>query len=546
LMRWSPETNSMVEFPAPRIADESLMEDLVSAFAEDAQGNIWMGLYGGGLHRYDGHGFHHFGESDGVPPGGVYALLSNPSGLWIGSQHGGLGHLADPGAPNPGFSTFSTTQGLSSNTVNCLTDDSDGRVYAGTGKGVDRVDPKTGHIRHFSTADGLAHGELLSAMRDRDGSLWFGTTQGLSKLVHQADRPPVVPHILITELRVGSKEYPVSQVGEKRITSIELDPAQNQLQVDFVGIDYEPGDTLRYSYLLEGADKRWSLPGLQRSVNYAALSSGRFRFLVKAVTSEGVESAAPAEIDFTVLPPLWKRWWFQGLALVLLAATIYAAHRYQVTRMVEMERIRTAIATDLHDDIGASLSQIAILSEVARTGGQGTREPLERVAALARELVDSMGDIVWSIRAEPRGMESLPSRMREFALDLLGPREIDFELRAPADPEKVPLTLQGRRQVFLMFKECIHNAARHSGCTAVTAELKVVAHEVILVVQDNGAGMNSGAKGSGASGGTGIAGMRRRAESLGGGMELISEEGAGCRIAIRVPARRRTLFSRVG
>ena len=94
----------------------------------------------------------------------------------------------------------------------------------------------------------------------------------------------------------------------------------------------------------------------------------------------------------------------KSLALALAIALVFAAHRYRVTQMVNLERMRTAIATDLHDDIGASLSQIAILSEVARVGGNGQGrpgEPLERVATLARELVDSMGDVVWSIRSEP-------------------------------------------------------------------------------------------------------------------------------------------------
>src|SRR4029077_12653929 len=105
--------------------------------------------------------------------------------------------------------------------------------------------------------------------------------------------------------------------------------------------------------------------------------------------------AAPAEIDFTVLPPVWKRWWFESLAMGFGIALVFAAHRYRVTQMVSLERMRTPIATDLHDDIGASLSQIAILSEVARVGadGQGQPgEPLERIASLARELVETSGD----------------------------------------------------------------------------------------------------------------------------------------------------------
>src|SRR5580658_7876650 len=129
--------------------------------------------------------------------------------------------------------------------------------------------------------------------------------------------------------------------------------------------------------------------------------------------------------------------------------------------MVSLEKMRTTIATDLHDDIGSNLSQIAVLSEVARAGVNGenhrTHESLERVAVLSRELVDSMGDLVWSIRAAPDGLDSLVSRMRGFALDLRAGQGIECELRSPESVEDVHLSLEARRHWFLIFKECLHN-----------------------------------------------------------------------------------------
>jgi len=327
----------------------------------------------------------------------------------------------------------------------------------------------------------------------------------------------------------------VSQVGESRLSRLELKPSGNQLQVDFVAIDYEPGDIVRYTYKLEGADSEGSPPRSQHAVNYAALSPGTYHFLVKAVTSDGAESPVPAQLDFIVLPPIWRRWWFEALAIALAAAAVFAAHRYRVSQAVSVERIRTAIATDLHDDIGSSLAQIAILSEVARVSANGAGrpgEPLERVAILAREVVDSMGDIVWSIRAEEHGMESLIRRMREFALDLLYSQGIDFELRTPDMGKPAELSLQARRQVFLIFKECIHNAARHSHCTAVVAELRIAEREAVLTVEDNGTGLRTEDK---ITGGTGISNIERRSAELGGRMELTSKPGEGCCFAIRFP-----------
>ncbi len=543
LMRWSPETDAVFQFEDPGIPAkprQARRDDLVSAFAEDRQGNVWMGLYKGGLYRYDGRELRHFEQHDGVPRGAVLALLATGSGLWIGSDGGGLGRIERTEDLHPHVEVYDTARGMSSDIVPCLVEDRAGHLYAGTARGVDRLDPKSGHIRHFSAADGFVHGACHGAFRDRFGSLWFATTQGLSRFVPGDEPKPLKPQVLITAARIGDEPYAVSPLGETRIVLPDLKPSRSQLQAEFVGIDHEPGAVVDYSYKLEGADSKWSVPRNHQSVSYAALASGTYRFLVKAVTSEGTESAAPAEIDFTVLAPAWRRPWFVGLAVAFGIALALAAYRYRVAQMLGLERMRTSIATDLHDDIGASLSQIAILSEVARAGEdrKTTVEPLKRIAILARELVDSMNDIVWSIRSEPHGWDSLVRHMREFALDVLVSQRIDFQLRTPVSGDGMPMSLQVRRQLFLMFKECIHNAARHSRSSEVVAELKAGHREVVLTVEDNGVGWTPGEGASRSAGGNGIPGMQRRAQSLGGRLDLVSTPGHGCRVEIHLPVGR--------
>ncbi len=190
----------------------------------------------------------------------------------------------------------------------------------------------------------------------------------------------------------------------------------------------------------------------------------------------------------------------------------------------------------------AWFSRRTILSEVARTdanlGQPGPNERLERVAALARELVDSMSDIVWSIRAAPDGMDSLIRRMREFANDLLSSQGIAFELQASPKDIHFSLGLQTRRQIFLIFKECIHNAARHSGCGAVVAELNVEDGKIVLRVRDNGRGIDNAGLQPRSNGGTGIPSMRRRAETLGGVMMMTASPDGGCTVEVHVPVGR--------
>jgi signal transduction histidine kinase/streptogramin lyase len=538
LLRWDPVRKAISLFE-----DGPNRHGLVSAFAEDHNGNVWMGLWGvsgGKIFRYDGRQFTAFTYPDGGPAT-IFALFVDQRGrLWIGSDGAGLGLVENPGIAPFRVRTYDTAGGLASNTVFCIVEDNIGRIYAGTGNGVDRLNLVTGHIKHFSFADGLARGAFMSAFRDGSGNLWFATTQGLSRLTPTAERPPTIPTVLITDLQTGGQRYPVSQAGEELIRPRKLEPSQNQLQVSFVGFNDEAGESLRYRYKLEGTDKAWN-ETREHMVNYAALEPGGYRFLVKAVNSEDQESTAPAEIDFVVLPPFWRRWWFDALALAALGSLVFAAHRYRVAQAVNLERMRTAIATDLHDDIGASLSQIAVLSEVARVdrkGGQSQPdERLDRVATLARELAESMSDVVWSIRAEPEGVDSLIRRMREFAIDLLESQAIGFELRAPEKSPHLHLSLQARRQLFLIFKECIHNAARHSRGTTVVAEFEVAGQEILLRVRDNGCGIDATAGAPGKNGGNGIPSMKRRAESLGGRMEWKTSPGGGCTVSVHLPLR---------
>jgi ligand-binding sensor domain-containing protein/signal transduction histidine kinase len=540
LMRWDPATNSVSS------CDEAA-EGLVSAFAEDRAGNIWLGYWGGGVARYDGRQFVRFDREQGLPPGTIFALLVDDSGkLWIGAI-GGLGLVENPADPKFQVKLYSGSnpppaKRLASDTIYCIVEDKAGRIYACTAKGVDRLNPATGDVKHFSAADGLAHGELTSALRDGSGDLWFATKQGLSRLTPRPDRLPSIPLVRITDLRVGSDRYPVSQAGETLVQRGDLPSSQNELQFEFVGFNNEPEQSLRYTYNLQGGDSGWQGPGREHEANYPGLGPGRYRFLVKAVNSEGGESITPAEVDFEILPPVWRRWWFEGLAAAGLAGLIFGAHRYRVSQLVRIERMRTTIATDLHDDIGASLSQIAILSEVARSDAQasppGAGDRLERIASLARDMVDSMSDIVWSIRVEPEGMEPLIRRMREYAIDLLESQAIGFELRAPQNILHLRLSLQGRRHLFLIFKECIHNAARHSHGSLVTSEFQVVDREILLLVRDNGVGENNRNGSQKKNGGTGIPSMKRRAESLGGRIEWSALPGAGCTVEVRVPIRR--------
>jgi ligand-binding sensor domain-containing protein/signal transduction histidine kinase len=560
LTRWERATETFHRYTTA----DGIPHAAPTAFCEDRSGNLWIGLYEGGLLRHRAGRFTPFTNGDGVPAGFVRGLYLDHAGrLWIATG-AGLTRIDRPDEERPSFITYSTADGLSSDQATCVTEDQWGMIYIGTGRGVDKLDPATGLIRRYTMADGLANSFVNVCFRQHNGSLWFGTLQGLSRLIPQPDRPASPPPILITALRIAGVSYPTPELGAANVSVPELAANQNNIEIDFSGLSLAAAESLRYQYMLEGASSPWSAPADQRSVSYPNLAPGSYRFLVRAVSTDGTVSEAPAVASFTILPPIWQRWWVRFLALVLIVMPVAAIARYRYQRvkaerdseeamrrsreerLVELERVRTRIATDLHDDIGSSLTQIAILGEVAHQkvelgdSAQGI-EPLTRIIAVSNELVDTMSDIVWAINPKKDHLSDLVQRMRRFASDIFTSRGMAFGFHAPAADRDIELGANLRREVFLIFKESINNIVKHSGCTRAEVSLQTEGDWLTLEVTDNGKGFDC----TGASdtmepdvpaprGGNGIPSMRKRAHEMGGQFEIASGNGKGTTATLRV------------
>lgn len=511
-----------------------------SLFGEDRSGQLWMGLlrFGRGqpeVARVRGDSFERLGGSDATS-GGIRALLVDGRGqLWVGTNQSGLMQFDHPEAERPTFRRYTAADGLSSDIILSLAEDTAGRIYAGTGSGVDRLETATGRVTRYTSADGLAAGEVQASFRDRQGALWFGTASGLSRLIPAAANALQPPKVFITSLRVAGVRQATPESGATEVSGARYQPNQNDLDVGFVSLNFAPGEMLRYQYKLEGADSDWSQPSPVRTVNYSNLSHGSYRFLVRAINSEGLKSERPASFAFVILPPLWLRWWFQLCMVVLGAAVVYWLHRYRVKRLLDLERVRTRIATDLHDDVGSSLSQIAILSEVVRRGKPAdVHAQLCDIGAISRELVDSMGDIVWAIDPVQDQLSDLVRRMRRFAADVLLASDTALSFQAPREDFDLRLDADLRRQTLLIFKEIMHNIVRHAHATKVDVSLHVDHVALLLRIHDNGCGFDPQSEHSG----RGLRSMRDRARLVNAQLTVDSARDGGSTITLRVPLGR--------
>lgn len=514
-----------------------------NAFAEDRATNIWIGGRNGEIGRY------RRGTIEPIatpwPLRQIAGMLIDQAGrLWVASAEG-LFRIDAPAAERP---TLTEVGGLTSRMTRFVVEDPFGRLYVGLPSGVNRLDPNTGVVELYTPADGLRGSELTTSLRDGTGHLWFGTHSGVTRLAPSPETVPVpASRAYISAVRIAGAAGPPNLRGASGVGPIALDWTQNHIAIDYFGVTYRAGESAAFRYRLEGADTAWSTPTSATTIAYPNLPPGRYRFVVEVVAPAGADTAQlatspPATVTFTILAPLWQRWWFLTLAGLGLCVAGWTGYRYRLAQLLEVERLRTRIATDLHDDIGASLSRITVLSEVAQrrlAAHPEERQMLSSIADASRGMIDAMSDIVWTISPDRDSVHDLTQRMREFASDQLAARGIDFTFDTPPVSVQRALGLSVRRELLLIFKEAITNSARHSGATAVKSTLSLDGKTLQLEVLDNGDGFppDSTLEGDG----NGLGNMARRAQALGGRLIVDSGPGRGTSIVVTAPLGARPL-----
>ena len=434
-------------------------------------------------------------------------------------------------------------------------------------RGLNRIEPETGRVKIYTQEDGLPGNIISQCYKNADGTLWFSSNNSLIQLVPNADKPSKQPPVFIDGISVNGTSRNVSELGETEIQNLEFASDERQIQISFFAISFDSGETLRYQYKLEGQD--WSVPSEQRSVNLN-LSAGSYDFSVQAVNADGVASEKPATISFKILSPIYQRWWFLILAAAFVCLILFVIYRRRTgnlrkinaalteaklaeealsrsreERLKELQKVRERIATDLHDDIGSSLTQITVFSELARqrereNGKAG--EPLNMISNVANELVDTMSDIVWAINPRKDHLKDLTQRMRRFAANVLTAKDIEMTFLAPNSDIEIPLGANIRREVFLIFKETVNNIVKHSEATTAEIAFSIKNNFLEINFKDNGKGFDQTAKVEAGQqdwkrfrGGNGLLNMKKRAEDLGGKYKIKSEIGAGTSVVLKVP-----------
>ncbi len=531
---WSRSSNSFRRF------SKTEFPGYATAFAEDHDGDVWIGS---SVEAGMSQSSKLFRLRDGIMeqislPGNQESWISTlyidrAGHLWVGTTENGLSKVADPTCEQVEFSGYGVAQGLSSFAVTAIAEDQSGRIYAATPRGVDQLDPASGRIQHYSAADGIPASSIVAMKRDRKGHLWLATALGVASFQPPSESPTLIVPVVFKTVLVNGKPR---ALREDNALAVELNPDENQLQMQFSAPTAPGNESVRYEYKLNGSVSGWSQPALEGTVNYFNLPPGDYRFEVRSVLAGGL-TGPTAQLPFIIKPHFWQRWWFMLLVVAGMGGLAFAWHRHELERRLELERVRARIAADLHDDLGANLTRVVILSEVAQrqtnSDNREVGERLSEIADTARGLADSLSDLVWSINPLRDDVPSLLNRLREFASDVLESQGIAWSLTTSESIEGMPLMPEQRWQLFLIAKEAIHNAARHSGCTSVALQLQAADGWATVSITDDGCGLPREQPAH--ETGNGLANMRKRAKALGGEVAVGTEPGGGVRVELRFP-----------
>lgn len=501
--------------------EHGLPDNTVLASVESEDGSVWIATYGG-VARMNGNSIEIYGVNEGVPNIGVMDILIDTNGtIWI-STFNGIAWF-----DGVQFVDITFEDGLPGRVGYFIEQDSNGIFWIGTNNGIARLDINKYYSSEASVRDeaiqilqseqGLIANEanLGAVYEDSDQHLWFGTVDGISKFYPEEYRGnQIPPRVKITDFRASGRSY----LRENQMLEYDRD----FIQIDFSAINFTAPNLVTYRYRMSNIDPEWQYTA-ERTARYPSLPSGAYTFEVQAQNSSGVWSYNTANIQFTLKPPFWFTWWFISIIIGAIAGIIYLFYRnYQFMKMVDIERMRVRIASDLHDDVGASLTEVALQSDFLQASSMDSefKQSLTQIGQQCRKIVTSLDDIVWSIDARNDTLGDLTDRMQDYILNVLEP--LNFEVSYNFDElkmeEKIPVPV--KENLYLIFKEAINNIAKYSNGDKVEIGMQSNGSSFSFVIHDNGTSGKSTKKT-----GQGLRNMQMRAQRMNGSVDISDEEG---------------------
>ncbi len=522
----------------------------IKGLALAADGALWIGTRGNGLYRWKDGKSQRFGTADGLGSEVIRSVDAGDDGsVWVGTAGGGLSLWR-----GRGFLTVTTADGLPDDIVSQVAEDREGRLWVGTNRGIaviakDEVarlkegHPGALHPLIVNRADGLVSEEctIVPPVKMSDGRMAFATNHGFAMLRPEEFRPDeTTPPVFIERVRANGRE--VVPVEGK----LKLPPGLERLEIEFTGLHFTAPSRLSFRNRLDGLEKEWGPPGTERRVEYRNLAPGDYRFELAGSTGNGLWTPQPAVLDIGIAPHFWQTLWFKiaaGLSALGLAAAL-ARRRERMLAQRKIERLkreqaiqdeRARIARDLHDDVGASLTQVALLSELADSDLSAdpelARSHINEIFTTAKEVTRSLDEIVWAVNPAQDTLERFAAFLGTFVQNYARSAGLKGRLDIPGELPDMVLTATVRHHLYLATKEVLHNIVKHAGATSIRLRLALEPRGLRLLVEDDGRGLDDAGRGEG----DGLDNLRKRLGQIGGSCIHRGTPGKGTVVEMTVP-----------
>jgi signal transduction histidine kinase/ligand-binding sensor domain-containing protein len=543
---------------------DGLAGNVISAMADDAAGNLWIGTKDGGLNCFKDGKFVTYPAADSGPPGNdISCLYPDKAGdVWVGTSGHGLarrhqGH----------WTRYTKRDGLVSDSISYLLEDETGDLWIGSNLGLMRIPQKLlntpvpgtldfSACRIYSEADGLptrecSSGSQPAACRTMDSRLWFPTTRGLA-YVNPAELTPNLqpPQVMVESVLVDGREQKTNRLDSASPPAIVVPPGHDRLEIHYTGLNFSAPNELRFRYLLAEHETAWTEAGDTRVAFYNKLPPGDYRFQIEACNEDGVWNKSDSVLAVTVQPQFWQTGWFRTVIILVFLGLVAAVVRYVSTQKLHrqlqalqqreaLEQERSRIARDLHDQLGANLTQVALLGEMAEADRHSPEEiasHAQQISQTARETTHSLDEIVWAVNPSNDTLDGLVTYACKYAQEYLALAELRYRAEVPPQLPAVVIPPEVRHNVFLAFKEAVNNVVKHAQATEARIRLQLQPGHFILEIEDDGRGVSKPDP-SATRTRNGLRNMRKRMEDIQGEFSIAGGAKGGTIVRLIAPIK---------
>jgi signal transduction histidine kinase/ligand-binding sensor domain-containing protein len=502
---------------------------------------LWVATLGG-ISRLSSTGLTTYTQANGLPGSIITSFAEQfPGTLWIGSRDGGLSEHTR------GVFAALHPQGVP-RSIDSLLLDQLGFLWMGTRQGLVRASAAELescasnsacdlHAHRFGAFDGMPSEEASTighpaAWRMQNGDLWFATRKGVA-IVDPAHLHlnKVPPPVVMESFDVDGAAEPTNR------QRLKLSPGHASFTFNYAGLSYSAPSRVRYRFKLEGFDRNWTDAGNRRTAYYTSLPARYYTFRVQAANDDGVWNRTGAALSFSITPPFYERIWFYLLLAVGIAAAIYYSHYRRVQRLqAQFQAVlgeRSRIAREIHDTlaqdfVGVSLQLETAVQMLSTSDLAGATEQINQTRILVREGLQDARQSIWELRANTTE-DRLPTRLtrlveRASRTGLVAETSITGAYRA--------LDSKLESELLRIAQEALTNVIRHAAATSALLKLEYSTHTVTLSIVDDGTGFEP-AEVRGEH--YGLQGMRERAAAIRAQFDVHSSREQGTRIHIVVP-----------